>query len=945
MVPPLHTRKTLTSSLRITLAGLAAIAAAAILTPWLAGWVATDRLVEFSAIVVAGMLAATLREESRARADRTMMPPAFVVIFTALILLGGGAATSVSLAAALTAALVSRPATLRELIVELIVAAGAVQAAGQAHYWAGRIVPWAFAWPWMALPIAAAVIAYQLAVGLVARVLAPLAARMPIDRGWLARPLTGLPLYVLGATAATAFVEVIDRRMWNLAAVVAAAMFCAYWFYADYMHRVEEERRRREVIEFLDQGMSVLDRDGRITLWNDALERMMQSSKSQAVGRRLTDLMPALGKTDLPRAIRETLADRQGRVLNHLRFTAGTQTRIVQVKILPVDGGVSLLWHDVTERTQAEHEIRQRGERLALAAEAANDGLWQWNLQTREFYVSSRWRAMIGLPGHAAIGGPGEWLDRVHPDDIASLNAALDAHLAGTTQVFHHEHRIRHEDGTFRRFLCRGLAVRGAGKKPDRIAGSLTDTTEQAIAQEKLRSVGFQDSLTGTFNRAVFVEALGRRLDEGRRRGTGGGFAVLYLDLDRFKIVNDSLGHMVGDELLVAASRRLESCLRNGDALARLGGDEFAILLNGLQDDAQANAIACRIQDALSTPFSIAGREVFTSASIGIAFGPAHYTNPDEIMRDADTAMYHAKSRGKARHEIFDADMHARVRDRLSLESDLRRAIANNGFEVHYQPIVLLNSGMCVGFESLVRWTRNGEPVSPVTFVPMAEELGLIDQLGTWVMKEACRTFANWKRQYPASGLDYITVNVSSRQLVQQNFSRLIKSTVGETGLQPGDLRVEITETALLDSPGEAAGVLRELRDFGVKVYLDDFGTGYSSLSHLHKLPVDALKIDRSFVNSLLIPGRPAIVESILALARTLNTSVVAEGIESDVQARELARLGCTHAQGYLFSRPLSTERAERVVMENRPLGPGGAVASLPTVADGAATVASLTVH
>jgi diguanylate cyclase (GGDEF)-like protein/PAS domain S-box-containing protein len=888
--------------------------------------VPTDRLVELSAFVVAAMLAASLREHGRARADRTMMAPAFVVIFTALMLLGGNAATSVSLAAALTGALVTAPVARRDLIVDLIVAIAAVQAADQAQQWTGRLLPRAFVWPWMAAPIAAAVVAYQLAVGVIARVLAPLVTRTGIDRAWLKRPLTGLPLYVLGAGAAAILGEVIDRRLWDFAAIVAAAMFCAYWIYADYMHGLEDAHRRQEVIEFLDQGMSVLDGGERITLWNDALERMLHWSKSQAVGRRLTDLMPALGKTDLPRAIRETLDDREGRVLNHLRFASGRDTRIVQVKILPVNGGVSLLWHDVTERTKAEHEIRQRGERLALAAEAANDGLWQWNLQTREFYVSSRWRAMIGLPGHAAIGGPADWLDRVHPEDIASLNAALEAHLAGATQVFHHEHRIRHEDGSYRRFLCRGLAVRGAGKKPDRIAGSLTDTTEQAIAQEKLRSVGFQDSLTGTFNRAVFVEGLGRRLDECRRRGTGGSFAVLYLDLDRFKIVNDSLGHMVGDELLVAASRRLESCLRSGDALARLGGDEFAILLTGLHDDAQANAIAGRIQDALSAPFSIAGREVFTSASIGIAFGPAHYTNPEEIMRDADTAMYHAKSRGKARHEIFDAAMHARVRDRLSLESDLRRAIANNGFEVHYQPIVLLHSGMCVGFESLVRWTNNGEPVSPVTFVPMAEELGLIDQLGTWVLKEACRTFAHWKREYPASGLDYITVNVSSRQLVQQNFSRLIKNTVLASGLQPGDLRVEITETALLDSPGEAADVLRELRDFGVKVYLDDFGTGYSSLSHLHKLPVDALKIDRSFVNSLLIPGRPAIVESILALARTLNTSVVAEGIESDVQARELVRLGCTHAQGYLFSRPLSSERAEQVVMENRPLGPAGAV-------------------
>jgi len=232
-----------------------------------------------------------------------------------------------------------------------------------------------------------------------------------------------------------------------------------------------------------------------------------------------------------------------------------------------------------------------------------------------------------------------------------------------------------------------------------------------------------------------------------------------------------------------------------------------------------------------------------------------------------------------------------------------------------------------------VRWKRNGEPVSPVTFVPIAEELGLIEPLGTWVMKEACRTFADWQRRFPAAGLDCITVNVSSRQLVQQNFLRVVQQTVRETGLTPANLRVEITETALLDSPGEAALILRELRDFGVKVYLDDFGTGYSSLSHLHKLPVDALKIDRSFVNSLLLPGRPAIVESILALARTLNTSVVAEGIESDVQARELERLGCTHAQGFLFSRPLSTRGAEEVVMAGRPLGPKGVSAAAVSAA------------
>jgi diguanylate cyclase (GGDEF)-like protein/PAS domain S-box-containing protein len=921
-MPPLPSRS--------TFAAVASVFVGAVLVPRLAGWAQPDRIFELAGLVLIAILASCLRVQEPATADRAIMPPAFVITFSSLMLFGPHVAIFVAAAATLTAGFVTARTSRSRMLIDTAIVIGATEGAGLAYQWVGGLYG-GFRWPWLAVPVAVAVVAYHVAQGALASIVVPFVARRPIDRSWPKRALAGCPIYLLGACVAAALVQVIDHRMWSLAPVVAASLFLAYRTYDDYVLRLEEQHRRREVIDHLEQGMSVLDEDGRITLWNDALERILHCSRERALGQPFADAVPALDRTELPRAIKQTAADGKVRILNHLSLPAGADTCIVQVKVLPVAGGVALLWHDVTERTHAEGELRRSGERLALAAEGANDGLWQWNLQTKEFYVSGRWRAMIGLPAHAAIGGPGEWLGRVHADDIANLNAALDAHLAGSTQVFQHEHRIRHEDGAYRRFLCRGVAVRGAGRKPDRIAGSLTDTTEQAIAQERLRSVGFLDSLTGLSNRAVFVEGLGRRLAECKRKGLSTGFAVLYLDLDRFKIVNDSLGHMVGDELLIAASRRLESCLRLGDALARLGGDEFAIFLNGLNDDAQANAIAGRIQDALSAPFSIAGREVFTSASIGIAFGAAHYTNPDEIMRDADTAMYHAKSRGKSRHEVFDADMHARVRDRLSLENDLRRAIATNDFEVHYQPIVSLASGMCVGFESLVRWTRDGEKVSPVTFIPIAEELGLIEPLGTWVLQEACRTFANWQRQFPDAGLDCITVNVSSRQLVKQNFPRVVQQAVRETGLRPADLRVEITETALLDSPGEAAIVLRELRDFGVKVYLDDFGTGYSSLSHLHKLPVDALKIDRSFVNSLLLPGRPAIVESILALARTLNTSVVAEGIESEVQARELERLGCTHAQGFLFSRPLSMQAAEELILAGRPLGPKGVTTEPPT--------------
>ncbi len=916
---------------RSTVLALASIFVGGVLLPRLAGWAQPDRIFELAGLVLAAIVVSWLRVHGPST-DRAIMPPDFIVVFAALLLLGPFVAISVAAAAALTPGFAGVRGSIRQLVVDTAIAVFATYSAGLMFLAVGDL-PRLFEWPWLAAPIAGAVILYHLVQGALAQIIVPMVTRQPIDGSWPKRALAGCPVYLLGAGLAAALVEVIDRRMWDITPVIVVALFFAYRTYADYARRLQEEHRRREVIEHLEQGMSVLDQDGRVTLWNDALERMLHCSGDRAVGDLLVNAVPALSRSELPKAITDSLDDRQVRILNHLRLPVGSDARIVRVKVVPVGSNVTLLWHDVTEHARAEHELRRSGERLALAAEGANDGLWQWNLQTQEFYVSGRWRAMIGLPAHAAIGGPGEWLDRVHAEDIASLNAALEAHLAGSSQVLQHEHRIRHEDGTYRRFLCRGVAVRAAGRKPSRIAGSLTDTTEQAITQERLRTVGFLDSLTGLYNRAVFVEGLGRRLDECKRRGPGNGFAVLYLDLDRFKIVNDSLGHMVGDELLVAASRRLESCLRQGDALARMGGDEFAIFLNGLTDTAQANAIAGRIQEALSEPFSIASREVFTSASIGIAFAPGHYQNPDEIMRDADTAMYHAKSRGKSRHEVFDAAMHARVRDRLSLENDLRRAVSAHDFEVHYQPIVKLTTGMCVGFESLVRWKRNGEPVSPVIFVPIAEELGLIEQLGTWVLQEACRTFATWQRQYPNAGLDYITVNVSSKQLVQQNFLRVVQQAVRDTGMRPADLRVEITETALLDSPGEAAVVLGDLRDFGVKVYLDDFGTGYSSLSHLHKLPVDALKIDRSFVNSLLLPGRPAIVESILALARTLNTSVVAEGIESDVQARELERLGCTHAQGFLFSKPLSMQSAEAIVIACRPLGPKGIAAGSPAVA------------
>ncbi len=893
----------------------AAIGVAATLA-W-TGWPEPNRVLDFPVLMTAALGASFMALQRPS--TKMVMQPSFVIEFASLLLLGPNAATLLAIAGNGMQRLIDSGLSASVIVMRIAGAALALQGAGVVHRLLGGSTG-QFVWPAHVLPIAAATLMYCVVVGVSEQVAEPFTRKQPVQPSWWREILSGVQTHVVGVSMAVGCAELIHHRAWELLLVTAVPMFFLYRMYKVHLDGLSEDEHRRDIVDALDHAMCVLDNEGRITLWSDAAARILECPRERAIGRPLTAAVRALEKTELPRVIGEAQSTQTVKTVREINLRADTP-RTVEVRVIPMSHGVTLLWHDVTARVQAERILKRNEERLALAAEGANDGLWEWDLRTQEFYFSNRWLSMMGLPGPARIGRQDEWTSRVHEEDIASLKEAIEHHLSGKHEYLCHEHRMLHENGTYRRFLLRGVAVRGAGRRPFRIAGSLTDTTEQAIARERLRTAGFLDPLTGLCNRSMFVEGLGRRLTEFKQRPRA-RFAVLYLDLDRFKIVNDSLGHLVGDELLTAVSRRLESCLRHGDTLARLGGDEFAILLNELAEEQQANAIAFRIQDALRAPFSIGGREVFTSVSMGIAFGLAEYADPDEIMRDADIAMYHAKSHGKARHEVFDADMHARAQDRLGLESDLRRAVQHNDFEVHYQPIVSLASGMCVGFESLIRWTRDGEPVSPATFIPIAEELGLVEPIGTWVLREACQTFAAWRRRYADADLECITVNVSSRQLMQQNFLTLVEQAVQESSLQPCELRLEITETALMDNPSAAARVLQELRDFGVKIYLDDFGTGFSSLSHLHRLPVDALKIDRSFVRSLLLPDRPAIVESILALGRTLNTSVVAEGIESDVQWRELERLGCTRAQGYLFSRPVSAAAAEKILAARQPLGP-----------------------
>jgi diguanylate cyclase (GGDEF)-like protein/PAS domain S-box-containing protein len=589
---------------------------------------------------------------------------------------------------------------------------------------------------------------------------------------------------------------------------------------------------------------------------------------------------------------------------------------VVDVTAGPVEyRGRRALWtsvRDVSDRIHVVEALRTSEERYRLLFDSSPQAMWVFDSETLRFLAVND--AAVKRYGYSRD----EFLrmtifDIRPPEDIPSLQerlASLSEGAAPSANVWRH----RKSNGELLDVEVSSHAIELSGRRA-RLVVSI-DVTERLRAEEKLWHAAFYDALTGLPNRALFMERLGMALERSKGRGRG-GFAVLFLDLDRFKVVNDSLGHRAGDQLLIQISRRLERTRRAGDTVARLGGDEFAVLVEGVETATDASRVADRVQRELSMPFDIDGQEVFTSASIGIALGGGpNQVRPEDMLRDADTAMYRAKGMGIAKHAVFDVTMHDRAVAVLQLENDLRRAIERGELRVQYQPIVALGSGKIVGFEALARWQhRQRGTVAPSEFIPLAEETGVIGSLGRWVMQEACTQMRRLQANHPRIPALTLSVNISGRQVLQPDLVEQIDDTLRATGLDARSLRLEITESVLVENAAAATRCLTRLRQLGLQLCIDDFGTGYSSLSYLHRLPIDLLKIDSSFVRTMGSDEKNRrIVETILLLGRNLGVEIVAEGVETASQAAALHRLGCGLVQGFFFSQPLDIDAAAALV-------------------------------
>ncbi len=580
------------------------------------------------------------------------------------------------------------------------------------------------------------------------------------------------------------------------------------------------------------------------------------------------------------------------------------------ISIFMVTGvaGIASLFHAMrrSEQTLQESEARFR-----TVTEAALAGVYI--IQGDLFrYVNPAFAQIFGYHPEEVIDKLRPQ-DLVHPDDRDLVDSNIRRRLDGETERLQYTLRGLRKDG--RIIQCDVLGRSAIHEGRPAIIGTLVDNTERLRAERQLMYEAFHDALTGLPNRALFVDRLGRALVRAHRHAQY-RYAVLFLDLDDFKKIHDSLGHAAGDQLLVEIADRLEWVIRPSDTLARLGGDEFAILLDNLEDVSDASRVATRVQNELAMPFDLNTNPVYASASIGIAFSGTGYTHAGDLLRDADLAMYRAKEQGRGCYEIFDVEMHRRAVARLQLETELRKAVELQEFRVHYQPIVSLDSGAIIGFEALVRWQEPDRGLlSPADFIGVAEETGLIISIDQWVLSEASHRVRDWQRQYLERADLALSVNLSSKHFMQPDLVEQIGQILVETGLEAQALRLELTESVIMEDVELAISTLHGLKAMGVQLQVDDFGTGFSSLNYLHRFPIDTLKIDRSFVHGMCCDrNNEQIVETIISLAQGMGKDVIAEGVEREEEREKLRALGCEYAQGYLFSRPVDVQGAEMLI-------------------------------